>query len=109
VRCTAIWYSRLCEVHFCLFIGSCRWNPVLLCVTAVWVKCHFCLFIGSCRWNPRFDSLDKPAFHSTVKSNQHSFSQIFLLAGPFLFSKNNHGSSHPSSRKYNFRMKWIQI
>jgi len=46
-RCTAMYYSRLCEVPLFSVHWLCRWNPALLCITAGCVKCHCFLFIGS--------------------------------------------------------------
>jgi hypothetical protein len=105
VRCTAMWYSRVCEVPLLSVHWLCRWNPVLLCDTDGCVKCRCGQFIASWTWNTISVRLDNPAFCSTFKPDQHSVSQTFLLADPFLFSKNNHGSSHPCSCKYNFRLK----
>jgi hypothetical protein len=87
VWCTAMWYSRLCEVPLLSVHWLCRWNPALLCDTASCVRCHCCQSIASCRWNTRFVRLNKPSFCSTVQSNQYSVSQTFCTRTPF-FSEN---------------------
>jgi hypothetical protein len=66
--------------HCCLFIGSCRWYLALLCDTPGCVRYHCCQSVAFCRWNTRCVRLNKPAFCSTVQSDQRSVSQSFLPA-----------------------------
>jgi hypothetical protein len=67
----------------------------IMCKKFLSVNFHVHLFIfhvryPACTW---YRPIHTSAFYDSVP-------QIFLLADPFLASKNNHGSSHPCSRKY---------